>query len=46
LAEAAIANVHVAGWELGPAYSVVIPLALILLYVALRPPGEALEEVE
>jgi branched-chain amino acid transport system permease protein len=46
LAEAAIANVHLAGWELGPAYSEVLPLALILLLLALRPPAEALQEVE
>jgi branched-chain amino acid transport system permease protein len=46
LAEAAIANVHLAGLELGPAYSEVVPLALVLLLLALRPAREALEEVE
>jgi branched-chain amino acid transport system permease protein len=46
LAEATIANVHLAGLELGPAYSEVLPLALVLLLLALRPAREALEEVE
>ena len=32
--------------ELGPAYRTVIPLALVLLVVALRPPLEALEAIE
>ena len=45
LFEAAIANMHLGGLELGPAYSAVIPLALVLLVLALRPPPEALEEV-
>ena len=46
LLEAAIANVHVAGFELGPEYSQVLPLLLVLVALALRPPREALEEVE
>jgi branched-chain amino acid transport system permease protein len=46
LLEAAIANVDVGGLELGPGSSLVIPLALVLLLLALRPPSEALEEVE
>jgi branched-chain amino acid transport system permease protein len=46
LLEAAIANVHLAGLELGPAYSQVIPMALVLAMLAFWPPREALEEVE
>jgi branched-chain amino acid transport system permease protein len=46
LLEAAIANVHVGGLELGPEYSQVLPLLLVLAALALRPPREALEEVE
>ncbi len=46
LLEAAIANVHLGGLELGPAYSQVIPMALVLTMLALWPPREALEEVE
>jgi branched-chain amino acid transport system permease protein len=46
LLEAAIANIHLAGLELGPAYSQVIPMALVLAMLALWPPREALEEVE
>jgi branched-chain amino acid transport system permease protein len=46
LLEAAIANVHIAGAQLGPAYTVVIPLAVVLLVLAVRPPREALEAVE
>jgi branched-chain amino acid transport system permease protein len=46
LAEAAIANVHLGGLELGPAYAQVLPLALVLLVLAAWPPQEALEEVE
>jgi branched-chain amino acid transport system permease protein len=46
LLEAAIANVHLGGFELGPAYSAVIPMALVLAFLALRPPREALEEIE
>jgi branched-chain amino acid transport system permease protein len=46
LLEAAIANVDVAGAQLGPAYSAVIPLALVLLVLAARPPHEALEELD
>ena len=44
--EAAIANVHLGGIELGPEYSEVLPLLLVLLVLALRPPREALEDVE
>jgi branched-subunit amino acid ABC-type transport system permease component len=46
LLEAAIANIHLGGFELGPAYSAVIPMALVLAFLALRPPREALEEIE
>lgn len=46
VAEATIANAHVGPLELGPAYRTVIPLALVLLFVALRPQLEALEERE
>jgi branched-chain amino acid transport system permease protein len=46
LAEAAIANIHLGGFELGPAYSAVIPMALVLVVLALRPPREALEALE
>jgi branched-chain amino acid transport system permease protein len=46
LLEAAIANIHLGGFELGPAYSQVIPLALVLMLLAAWPPREALEEVE
>jgi branched-chain amino acid transport system permease protein len=44
--EAAIANVSLGDLELGPEYSAVIPLAVVLLLLAVRPPREALEEVE
>jgi branched-subunit amino acid ABC-type transport system permease component len=44
--EAAIANVTLGELELGPEYSAIIPLALVLLFLAVRPPREALEEVE
>ena len=46
LAEATIATVHVGGYELGPAYSQVTPLALVLVLLALWPAREALEDVE
>ena len=46
LLEAAVANADLAGIELGPGSSVVIPLALVLILLALWPPREALEEVE
>ena len=46
LLEAAIANVRFGDLELGPEYSAVLPLALVLLLLAVRPPREALEEVE
>ena len=46
LVEAAIANVSIGVLELGPAYSTAIPLALVLLLLAARPPRDALEEVE
>lgn len=36
IAEAAIANVHVGGLQLGPSYSEVLPIALVLAFVALR----------
>jgi branched-chain amino acid transport system permease protein len=44
--EAAIANVSLGDLELGPEYSAVIPIAVVLLLLAVRPPREALEEVE
>jgi len=44
--EAAIANVHVGGWQLGPSYREVLPLLIVLLVVALRPQLEAVEELE
>ena len=44
--EAAIANVHVGGWQLGPSYREVLPLAFVLLLISLRPSPEALEERE
>jgi branched-chain amino acid transport system permease protein len=46
LVEAGIANVSIGALELGPAYSTAIPLALVLLLLAARPPRDALEEVE
>lgn len=46
VAEAGIANADLGPLELGPAYRTVIPLALVLLFVALRPQLEALEEQE
>jgi branched-chain amino acid transport system permease protein len=44
--EAAIANVHLGGRQLGPSYREVLPFAFVLLLVSLRPPPEALEERE
>lgn len=44
--EAAIANVHVGSWQLGPSYSQVLPLAFVLLLISLRPTQGALEERE
>jgi branched-subunit amino acid ABC-type transport system permease component len=44
--EAGIANADLGPFELGPAYRTVVPLALVLLFVALRPQLEALEERE
>ena len=44
--EAAISNVHLGGWELGPSYSQVLPLAFVLLLISLRPSQGALEERE
>jgi len=46
LLEAAIANVSLGDLELGPEYSAAIPLALVLLLLAIRPPREAFEDVE
>lgn len=46
IAEAAIAGLPVYGWELGPAYREVLPLAIVLLIVSARPLREALEEQE
>ena len=44
--EATIANAHIGSLELGPSYREVIPLAAVLLFVALRPQLEAVEELE
>jgi branched-chain amino acid transport system permease protein len=44
--EAAIAGLTVAGHELGPEYREVLPFAAVLLFVALRPAREMLEEQE
>ena len=44
--EAAIANVHLGGWQLGPSYREVLPLAFVLLLISLWPSPEALEERE
>jgi branched-chain amino acid transport system permease protein len=44
--EAAIANVHLGGWQLGPSYREVLPIAFVLLLTALWPSREALEEQE
>ena len=46
IAEAAIAGLTVAGYEVGPEYREVLPIAAVLLLVALRPPRQALEEQE
>ncbi len=44
--EATIANAHVGSFELGPSYREVLPLAFVLVLVALRPQWEAVEELE
>jgi branched-chain amino acid transport system permease protein len=44
--EATIANAHVGSLELGPSYREVLPLAFVLLLIALRPQLEAVEELE
>jgi branched-chain amino acid transport system permease protein len=44
--EAAIANVHLGGWQLGPSYREVLPLAFVLLLISLWPSRESLEERE
>jgi branched-subunit amino acid ABC-type transport system permease component len=44
--ESAIANVHLGGWQLGPSYREVLPLAFVLLLISLWPSREALEERE
>jgi branched-chain amino acid transport system permease protein len=44
--DAAIANVHLGGWQLGPSYREVLPLAFVLLLISLWPSREALEERE
>jgi branched-chain amino acid transport system permease protein len=46
VAESAIANVHIGGVELGPSYREVLPIAIVLLLIALRPQLEAVEERE
>jgi hypothetical protein len=37
---------HLGGWQLGPSYREVLPLAFVLLLISLRPSREALEERE
>lgn len=44
--EATIANAHVGSLELGPSSREIVPLVAVLLYVALRPQLEAVEELE
>ena len=44
--ESAIANVHLGSWQLGPSYREVLPLAFVLLLIAIWPSREALEEQE
>ena len=44
--EAAIANVHLGSWQLGPSYREVLPIAFVLLLIAAWPSPEALEERE
>jgi branched-chain amino acid transport system permease protein len=44
--EAAIANVHLGDWQLGPSYREVLPLVVVLLLISLWPSREALEEQE
>jgi branched-chain amino acid transport system permease protein len=44
--EAAVANVHLGSWQLGPAYREVLPLAFVLLLIAAWPSRDALEEHE
>ena len=44
--EAAIANVHLGGWQLGPSYREVLPIAFVLLLISLWPSREALEDTE
>jgi len=44
--EAAIANVHLGSWQLGPTCREVLPIAFVLLLISLWPSSEALEERE
>jgi branched-chain amino acid transport system permease protein len=44
--EAAISNVHLGSWQLGPTYREVLPIAFVLLLISLWPSREALEEHE
>jgi branched-chain amino acid transport system permease protein len=44
--EAAIANVHLGGWQLGPSYREVLPVAFVLLLISLWPSRKALEDAE
>src|SRR4029453_12743883 len=44
--EAAIANGHLGGWQLGPSYREGLPLLVVLLLISLWPSREALEERE
>jgi branched-chain amino acid transport system permease protein len=46
LVEATIANAHMGGLQLGPSYREILPLAFVLLLLALRPQLEAVEERE
>jgi branched-chain amino acid transport system permease protein len=45
LAEATIANAHIGSFQLGASYREALPLAIVLLVVALRPQWEAVEEL-
>src|SRR5207247_6209859 len=43
---AAIANVHLGSWQLGPSYREVLPIAFVLLLLAVWPSRDPLEEQE
>lgn len=46
IVEAAVAGLPVFGWELGPEYREVLPLLVVLVFVALRPRRNVREVVE